>query len=521
MSYARLDAANLVHVLQEDYGSSTYTQCIPIQQQAPGGMKTSLGRGTLYLTISSLFFIASGYVIHVWLGNYLGPEDYGVYGVVIQVMTALNMIHYVGVPQAVSKYIAQGDSSADEILRSGLVLQVGSTLVIAVVFFLVAQPLALLLNDVTLTPYIRASSLVLVPYSAMTLYMTGYYNGLHYFKRQASMNIVYSIIKTVTVIGLVYVLRVYGAIIGFIISPLVAMLFGLHRPRTAGSHFPYRPLVRFSLPLILFSVLSTLQLSVDLFFVKALLANDASAGYYTANQNIARIPYFAFTGVSYVLLPSISSSVSRDHVEKTRVLISRSMRYVLLLLVPGTLLMSATSGQLLQVLYPREYLAGAGSLSILIVGLSFVTLFVMLINILTGAGRPGTSMLLAAGGLLVTSISCYLLVPAMGLNGAALATTLGGLLAMTVAGLLVYRRFHGLVSPLSALRILAASLVLYPLARLITLPTLLLPVLYVALFALYVLLLTLFGEVRREEWSRLYGTLLPRTPLLKPGRKGV
>ncbi len=98
-------------------------------------MRTGLGRGSLYLAFSPLLFMASGYVIHVWLGQYLGPAEYGVYGVVIQVMTALNMIHYVGVPQAISKIIAQDEARADDVLFSGIVLQLGSTLVMSVAFF--------------------------------------------------------------------------------------------------------------------------------------------------------------------------------------------------------------------------------------------------------------------------------------------------------------------------------------------------------------------------------------------------
>jgi O-antigen/teichoic acid export membrane protein len=473
----------------------------------------SLGQGTLYLTIASLLFIASGYIIHVWLGQYLGPEAYGVYGVVIQVMTALNMVHYIGVPQAVSKYIAQDESRADAVLQSGLVLQVGSTLGIAVLFFLLAQPIARLLNDPGLTPYIRTSALVLVPYSVMTLYMTGYYNGLHQFKRQALINIAYSVAKTISVIGLVYVFHVYGAIIGFIVSPIVGLLVGVRLPRFTGERFPYGPLIRFSLPLVLFSVLSTLQLSADLFFVKALLPDAADTGYYTANQNIARIPYFAFTGAAFVLLPSISRSVSRDQVEQTRELIRRSMRYVLLLLVPSTLLISATSAQILQILYGGDYAPAAESLSLLVVGLGFVTVFGLLSNILSGAGKPRLPMTLAGLGLLVTALSCAVLVPWLGLTGAALATALGGLFSMAAAGLAVYRQFRGVVPFRSLLRIALAAVPTYLLATSIPATILLLPILYVSSLAVYLLVLTAVGELQGQDWRRAQDTLLARLPL--------
>ncbi len=481
-------------------------------------MKTGLARGSFYLAISSLLFMASGYIIHVWLGQHLGPESYGVYGVVIQVMTALNMIHYVGVPQAVSRVIAQDEARADAVLRTGLILQVGSTVLIAVGFYLAAGPVAMLLNDASLTPYFRISALVLVPYSAMTLYMTGYYNGLHHFRRQALMNGAYSVAKTVAVIGLVYVFHIYGAILGFVISPLIALLFGLHWPRLRGERYPYAPLVRFSLPLIFFSFLSTLQLSVDLLFVKALLKNDVAAGYYTANQNIARLPYFAFTALAYVLLPGISRSVSRDTVDDTGRLISRSLRYAFLLLVPGTAFIAADSAELLDILYGPEYLAAAPSLSLLVVGLGFLTLFALLSNVLSGAGSPGLAMVLAGLGLLTTVGFCYVLIPPLGLSGAALATTLGSLLAVATAAAAVYRRFRTVIPVYSVVRIVAAGVPVYLAARIVSVPLALLPVMYAALFFMYLLILRATMELTHWDAVQLRALLPFRSAVSVPSR---
>ena len=36
--------------------------------------------------------MASGYVVNVWLGRLLGPEDYGRFGVAISLLTILNVV---------------------------------------------------------------------------------------------------------------------------------------------------------------------------------------------------------------------------------------------------------------------------------------------------------------------------------------------------------------------------------------------------------------------------------------------
>ena len=42
-----------------------------------------VGTGTIYLTIATLVWVLASYVINIFLGRILGPEKFGVYGVVI------------------------------------------------------------------------------------------------------------------------------------------------------------------------------------------------------------------------------------------------------------------------------------------------------------------------------------------------------------------------------------------------------------------------------------------------------
>ena len=58
-------------------------------------------------------FAASGYAIHIGLVRLLGPSDYGIYAVVISLMTMVNLILTTGILQAVSKYLAHDVGSAE------------------------------------------------------------------------------------------------------------------------------------------------------------------------------------------------------------------------------------------------------------------------------------------------------------------------------------------------------------------------------------------------------------------------
>jgi stage V sporulation protein B len=57
-------------------------------------MKQNVMHGTLYLMAAQAVFVASGYAIHVGLVRLLGPADYGIYVVVISLMTMVILYYY-------------------------------------------------------------------------------------------------------------------------------------------------------------------------------------------------------------------------------------------------------------------------------------------------------------------------------------------------------------------------------------------------------------------------------------------
>jgi stage V sporulation protein B len=457
----------------------------------------------LFLTIASFIFMVSGYLINIWLGRLLGPAAYGVYGVIISLMTSVNIIQTAGLPQATSKFIASGKEDIQTVLKTSLILQIVSTLIITVVFFALAPLLAILLNDPSLTPYLRATSLILPFYGIFSLYI-GYYNGLHDFKRQALLNSAYSIAKFALVIGFVYVWHIYGAIVGFILSPIAALFFGFTFPKlSARSKGLYRPLIKHSLPLIGFAVLSTLLISIDLFMVKSLLTDPLAAGLYTAAQNIARIPYFALSAFALILFPTVSRSIHTDSTVETGRKIRSNLRYLFILLVPSTVLIASTSDSLLRLLYGSAYVAAAPTLSTLALGLGLITIFVVLANVINASHQGRYSVAITAGAFLLTGLSSLYLIPAFGLLGGAIATCLGGGIALFIATIFVLRRFPRSIPWRSFILTLVASIPLFVIPQIIHVSVYLLPFFHIFLGGIYLASLYFLKEISAEDLKLL------------------
>ncbi len=469
--------------------------------------QTSLSRGTVFITLSTIVFVVSSYSINIWLGRYLGPDAYGIYGLIISLLTAINLTQTSGLPLAIAKYTAEDANQAEALLHVGLITQIISTIFASVLIFLLAPFLAQIFKDTSLTPYIRLSAAVFPLYGIYSVYLN-YYNGLHFFKEQAFMNITYSLAKLFSIIIFVYFFHVYGAIFGFIIAPLIALMFWLHIPKNTGISFPYKKLILFSLPLIVMAIFSNLLQSIDLFFVKRFLHQNYYSGLYTANQNIAEMPFYGITALASVLFPGIARSTKQALHEQTNMLIKTALRFTLLIITPSSLLISATSLQILEFLYSSGFLQGAMSLSLLAIASGFFTFFVILTTIITGSGSPWKSAFLAGLGLVLCAVCCQIFVPLFGIQGASFATLLASLTVTVYAAIIVYKKFHVLFSLHSFLRILIASFVMYVLARIVILPTLLLPFWYVILFGIYTVVLYMLGEIRKEDIKHIH-SLLP------------
>jgi PST family polysaccharide transporter len=140
-------------------------------------MKQSLRRGTILLIAAQVSFVLSGYATHIGLGRLLGPEDYGLYAVVISLMTMVNLILSTGIPQAVSKYVAHGDGNELHVKRTAQKMQLIFSLILFIFYYFFADQLAMMLNDPGMAPYLRLSSFIVPAYALQALYV-GYFNGL-------------------------------------------------------------------------------------------------------------------------------------------------------------------------------------------------------------------------------------------------------------------------------------------------------------------------------------------------------
>jgi stage V sporulation protein B len=345
---------------------------------------------------------------------------------------------------------------------------------------------------------LRYLAFVLPAYGLFALY-SGYYSGLQNFYRQASLNVIYSITKTILIITLVYKFGLIGVIMGFIIAPVVSLLTGFVVPRGKIEISTLKILLLEAIPLTAFAVIASSQLAVDLLLVKGLIAGAASAGIYAACQSIAMIPYYGLSSISQVLLPSISELHHVNNYEDIKTTITNGVRYITLIVVPICLIISALASQIITLLFGNKYINGTECLRIMIIGYMFLTIYMVITSVLNGIGKAKRSMLLSIIGVAITAVACSFFIPKKGIVGAAISVLIAGLTILILAFVLLkqYTQFN--IPKWSIIRIFISASIASFLAYIINPTSTLSPFVGLGAIIIYILGLLILGEITNEE----------------------
>lgn len=471
-------------------------------------------KSVFWLTMAEIIFNISGYIVHSGVGRILGPADYGRYGLVITLTTMIIVLIGNGIPTAMSKYLSEFFETRPEMIgiikRQALILQTILISGVTLLFFALAPLISRALGDPSLTSLFRISTLIIPAFAAASFYFY-YFTGIHRFNIQAVLKTVRSVAKVIFILGLAYFFKVEGAVAGYIAAPFLVFLIAFAidkfsfrkniRIRDNSLKISYYSrLLNYAWPLTLFMLFYEIMISIDLYMVKGLLHNDYLTGIYNGALTVGRIPYYLFYALAIVLLPTISKTTSQNNIEETKKVVSQSLRLMLLLLPPIIILMSVFSVPIIKLFYGAPYLASAYPMSILAVGVGFLTVFYIMSFAVNGAGKVKIPMLIAFFGATLNIFLNYFLIKNYALTGAAIATSLSSLTVMIIILYFVKKHFKVLTNLKNLFNVALASLAVYFISFLFPKTENLIFIIWALIFSvIYFILLYILREIKSED----------------------
>lgn len=477
--------------------------------------KTAIG--IIYLLGNRFITLSCGLTIHIFLARWLGPEIYGLYGLIMSILLWAEYTVIYGVPSTYRKVLSEDETMFPSVVRSIKKIFVPYCLGTWAVFSLASPLVSQILNDNRLLLLLLIAGMDIPLYGIFAAYL-GILNGQREFIRQSAAGMGYILSKTIFII--VIILLQFG-ILGALIANVLASFFGVlitlrfvkglkcqNSERKPLDLWPR--IVTFGIPYLSYMVVSLLLIHIDMWFVKALLHDNAMIGFYSASWNLARPVYFLIAGILLVVFPSMSRAASENNSQLLSKYIRQAMRLALVILFPVLIIIGSTCDELITLLFTSVYLPASSSLKILLVGMSLFSIFSLFLNVIAAYNKPFHSFIISVMLLPLVGTLDYYLINSYGIDGAAMATTIISAIGVVVSGVYLWRQVGVIMSFTTLWKVTLASGCLYIISKCIACSGYYLIIEYLLLSLIYLFLLWVLCEINRGDITIVKGAFSPR-----------
>lgn len=525
---------------------------------------TKIAKGSIIILLGSLIFRVGGFIYRFSMAYLLGPAGYGIFTLTIPLIAVLQLSAEGGIPPAIAKYIAHYDAIGQpdmvkQIIKTSFKLVITLGIILSVVVYIVAEPLALMLfhNHDAILPFQCVA--LITPFSVIVGELKGVFQGYY---EMNFINVTKAFEQSFTIIFAVILVManfyiagaVIGTAIGYMITGLAAFIifrkyiWSRLKERRNRSHdlnpanidkkISYRQelslvkmLFLFSIPVYLTSLGELFMYDIGTWIIGIYLPSQW-VGYYGIGSPIARIPLMISMAVATAVLPAAAAALSTKDHSLLGTYVNQAFRYVTIVVLPTSLGIAVFANPLLSLLFPG-YELGTGALQILAVGMLFFTIYTVSASVAQGIGKPVIPMISLGLAVAIELGLSLLLVPTYGINGAALATTIATFVLMVTVAWKTLKQAKTTLELGNLLKIVIASvlmaviLLFIPTSYAYTVHYVNIPfaqilaflyILFVAVIGalIYITILTLIGGVKKTDIDallKLGRRLGPLTPL--------
>jgi O-antigen/teichoic acid export membrane protein len=185
-------------------------------------------------------------------------------------------------------------------------------------------------------------------------------------------------------------------------------------------------------------ILSQLDRRLDIFIINLFLT-PAQVGFYAVAVAFAEFPWYVSNAIATVLFPEIAA-MRKESAYQFTAYVCRNTLFVVFIL---GLVLFILGGFLLKFVFGVQFLQSLTALRLLIPGVIILSVNKVLCAGFSGTGRPEYGTLTAVFSAATTIFLDLILIPHIGIKGAAIASTIAYTISATT-GILLFRKTSGL-----------------------------------------------------------------------------
>jgi O-antigen/teichoic acid export membrane protein len=373
----------------------------------------------LLLTVANLLFplVSFPYVSRV-----LGPEGIGKVQFAFSFAQYFGMIAGFGIPIYGMREIARHRTNVAG--RSKVFLELVTIYVITSVSMSVIY-----LAAIYLFPYFSADREIYLAALLMILlgcsYIEWLYTGMEEFKSVALRSVLFKIAGLILIFLLVktpadYKLYLYIMMFSFLGNNILSFFLLKGKIIFSFADLSLRKHVK---PLLLIFGTTTVAVMADIDTVLlGFLSNDKAVGLYTAAVKISKISVPIITSMSIIMIPKITKEFAGNEMDKVQNSLSQAFGFLVFLCIPVTFGLALLAPEFIALFSGDEFLDATNAMRILstmpvILGFAHFFLFLILVP----AGKNREMFAAEIGGLIVSLLLNFILIPVLQQVGSAIA----------------------------------------------------------------------------------------------------
>lgn len=464
-----------------------------------------------YFFLDTAVVTVASYIFWIAMGKLLSVENYGILTAIIAAYYIL--IYFVtfgmheAVPKFVSELIKRGQpAQARGIIKYALKLSfAASSAFLLIILFLAETISKIFYGSAAMTTSLQLVA-VLLFVAALASVIKSALAGLQKFKLMFLADTVGSAVKIFSAIGLVFFsLAVLGALtawILFFVVVAVICIFPIMKYLSTAARFDKKKFLSFS-GLSLFSYLSYYIILQGGVVVLAALAGARAAAYFGVAILFGQVLLLVPQVLIGALFPNLSELWVREKAKTTRLLLT-AVKFSILVVLPFTIIFAFAAPGMIKLFYTTAYLEAAEIFPAFMFGSFLLGISMILLIAIYAANRPKGRLAIIGSGSVVNVVLCFLLIPAFGIQGAALAYTTAQI-TILISALIYVNRFMSITFSKNSLWIIPLSALVYILLSFtLSVPYLLIKVgLLIAILTAYTLSLFVTGIVSKSDLQLL------------------
>ena len=382
-------------------------------------------------------------LLRIVLGKELGPSGLGLYTLVFTIYMFGMQFAVFGIGAALTKYIAQYHDDLPKIkeyVTSGVLGSMISGTVFGILLYLLSGIISIkFFHNPEMTDLLKMTAFCF-PFIAMQKVVIGTLNGMRKMKLYAFVNIVQNVSVMIVSITLVMMLDmgVRGAVIGYVVPTIVVGLASLYLEKNyiEGKYISatkyLKKLYYFGLYIMLGNSVSLINTNIDSVLIGYFM-DEFDVGIYSVAiifmSGITLLPH----AIQRVTAPSVTTHYSKKEYGTAYILIKQAMVKTFIITFALSAVIAYFGKFLIVMLFTKDFLSAYAPLLILLIGYTIYAPFVSVGSTFASIGKVKVSFAIISICVVTNVFLNILLIPAYGLLGAAVATSISLILTFCIS----------------------------------------------------------------------------------------